>query len=107
MFLFEKGVFLMWCKKCNRETDKEKCELCGDLTEQEIPLEVYWCDHCKVPIIKAANSIDKNLCTICGVNTGKRQNFSTYFYIENVLKYPSRSRICFIGLNYFLSFNFK
>jgi phosphoadenosine phosphosulfate reductase len=58
----------MWCKKCSRETDKEKCEICGNLTSHEVPQEMYWCDQCKVPIIKSANSIDKDLCTICSGN---------------------------------------
>ncbi|MBP7508519.1 MAG: phosphoadenosine phosphosulfate reductase family protein [Prolixibacteraceae bacterium] len=39
------------------------------MTEQEIPYVVFWCDECKVPIIKAANSIDKNICTLCNGNT--------------------------------------
>ncbi|WP_284680794.1 phosphoadenosine phosphosulfate reductase family protein [Aceticella autotrophica] len=39
------------------------------MTEQDIPYEVFWCDECKVPIIKAANSIDKNICTLCNGNT--------------------------------------
>jgi len=59
----------LWCKNCNRETEDEKCELCGSVTEQEIPYVVFWCDECKVPIIKAANSIDKNICTLCNGNT--------------------------------------
>ena len=59
----------MLCKNCNRETEDEKCELCGSVTEQEIPYVVFWCDECKVPIIKAANSIDKNICTLCNGNT--------------------------------------
>jgi len=59
----------LWCKNCNRETEDERCELCGSVTEQDIPYEVFWCDECKVPIIKAANSIDKNICTLCNGNT--------------------------------------
>lgn len=55
----------MWCKSCNRETEQQKCELCGNLTETDIPIEIYWCDHCKVPIIKYANSIDKSVCPAC------------------------------------------
>jgi len=59
----------LWCKNCSRETENERCELCGSVTEQDIPYEVFWCDECKVPIIKAANSIDKNICTLCNGNT--------------------------------------
>ncbi|GHV35227.1 hypothetical protein FACS18949_12750 [Clostridia bacterium] len=59
----------MWCKKCRRETIKEKCEMCGAETEREIPLEVYWCGDCKVPIIKYANDIDRDICPSCGGHT--------------------------------------
>mgnify|MGYP002410267682 FL=1 len=59
----------LWCKKCRRETENETCELCGSVTEKEIPYEVFWCDDCKIPVIKAANSIDKNICTLCNKNT--------------------------------------
>lgn len=59
----------MWCKDCSRETENEKCELCGSVTEMDIPCEVFWCDECKVPIIKEANSIDRNSCTLCNGNT--------------------------------------
>ena len=59
----------MWCKVCNRETEENNCELCGSLTEQDVPYEVYWCNNCKVPINKAANSIDKDVCPACGEAT--------------------------------------
>jgi phosphoadenosine phosphosulfate reductase len=59
----------MWCKNCHRETIKEKCELCGAETEQEIPLEIYWCDDCKVPIVKYVNSVDRDICPMCGGST--------------------------------------
>ena len=59
----------MWCKACNRETEKEKCELCGNKTEQDTPLEIYWCEDCKVPIIKYANDIDKDICPSCNRRT--------------------------------------
>jgi len=55
----------MWCKNCNRETNIQKCELCGSATEQDIPIEVYWCFDCNVPIIRYANDIDKNICPSC------------------------------------------
>jgi phosphoadenosine phosphosulfate reductase len=55
----------MWCKNCHRETMKNKCEFCEADTEKEIPLEIYWCDNCKAPIIKYANDIDKSNCPVC------------------------------------------
>ena len=55
----------MWCKNCNRETGNHKCELCGQATEQEIPVEIYWCADCKVPIIRLCTEIDKGVCTLC------------------------------------------
>lgn len=55
----------MWCKNCGRETVKEKCELCENPTEADTPLEIYWCDACKVPLIKSSNDIDKTVCPSC------------------------------------------
>jgi len=55
----------MWCKECGRETNSEKCELCGSVTDQDIPLEIFWCSDCKTPIIKYASDIDKDVCPSC------------------------------------------
>jgi len=43
--------------------------MCGDATALEIPSEVYWCSHCKVPLIKSQNSADKNQCSLCHQET--------------------------------------
>ena len=59
----------MWCKSCCRETLSDVCEICGDATVEEIPSEVYWCPHCKVPLIKHQNSADKNECPLCHQET--------------------------------------
>lgn len=59
----------MWCKNCSRETDRNICEICGNENEEEIPVEIYWCEDCKTPIIKPSNNIDKNICTLCGKQT--------------------------------------
>ncbi len=37
--------------------------------EQDISLEIYWCSDCKVPIIKTANDIDKDICPSCTKGT--------------------------------------
>ncbi len=55
----------MWCKDCSRETNDEKCEICGAVTEHDIPLEVFWCANCKSPVIKYASDIDKDVCPSC------------------------------------------
>lgn len=55
----------MWCKNCYRETNEKVCEFCKKQTEQDIPLEVYWCKECHAPIIKYANEIDKDICSGC------------------------------------------
>ena len=59
----------MWCKECERETNSELCELCGSVTEQDIPLVIYWCADCKAPIIKYASDIEKDLCPSCKKTT--------------------------------------
>jgi phosphoadenosine phosphosulfate reductase len=40
--------------------------MCGGNTEREIPLEIYWCAGCKVPLIKYANGADRDVCQLCG-----------------------------------------
>ena len=56
----------MWCKKCNRETEEAVCGVCGTKTEEDIPYEIYWCDECRIPLIKAVNIIDHDICPLCG-----------------------------------------
>ena len=55
----------MWCKECERETNSAMCELCGSVTEQDIPLVIFWCSDCKAPIIKYANDITMCDCPVC------------------------------------------
>ena len=64
----------MWCKKCNRETEKKICEICGSVTEEDIPENIYWCENCNSPLIKKENSVDKLICPECG---GKLKNLTT------------------------------
>lgn len=56
----------MWCKFCNIETNESACPICGKQTSEDIPIEVYWCDSCKVPVIKQMTDIRKTTCTRCG-----------------------------------------
>ena len=59
----------LWCKDCNRETNEEVCEFCGKKTEHDIPVIIYWCKHCKTPIINEVNRIDIDICPLCGGKT--------------------------------------
>ena len=55
----------MWCKTCNIETNESICPICKSNTVEDLPIEVYWCKECKVPIIKQVNQSDKEICPIC------------------------------------------
>lgn len=55
----------MWCKKCNKETDDNLCPYCGSPTEEDIPLEIFWCPVCHTPLILPVNDSNHN-CPICG-----------------------------------------
>lgn len=59
----------MWCRNCNMETNGKKCPVCGHATEEDIPVEVYWCESCSLPIIQLINSPSKEECPICGRKT--------------------------------------
>lgn len=61
-----KGNVHMWCKHCEIETNEKECPICGQETEAEIPSEVYWCEHCQVPIIRRINQSDQMYCPLCG-----------------------------------------
>lgn len=53
-----------WCKNCNRIVYADHCEICGEETQTDIPIEIEWCDDCKIPIIHEI--IDTNrICPIC------------------------------------------
>ena len=55
----------MWCKTCNIETNEQICPVCGSITIEDFPTEVYWCDYCTVPIIQVATQADKGYCPLC------------------------------------------
>ena len=59
----------MWCRKCNIETNEKLCPVCGEETIEDLPIEVYWCGHCKTPVIQQTNQVDKGICPICGAQT--------------------------------------
>ncbi|MTI69246.1 MAG: phosphoadenosine phosphosulfate reductase [Firmicutes bacterium] len=41
------------------------CPDCGKETQEDIPIEVYWCDECKIPIIRELESKHKGNCPLC------------------------------------------
>ncbi len=59
----------VWCKNCNIETKEKYCPICGAETIEDLPVEIYWCRHCKIPIIQVMNQIDKGICPVCGKKT--------------------------------------
>jgi phosphoadenosine phosphosulfate reductase len=59
----------MWCKTCNIETNDTICPICGAVTVEDIPTEIYWCSHCQTPIIQEENQADKGICPLCGQPT--------------------------------------
>lgn len=56
----------MWCKHCERVTQKKICELCGNETETDIPIEIYRCPCCNVPIISKVDDSKIYNCPKCG-----------------------------------------
>ena len=59
----------MWCKNCNKEIFSKKCDVCGSTALEHAPFDIYWCDHCKTPVIKQANAPDRAMCPLCGEKT--------------------------------------
>ena len=59
----------MWCRQCNMETTKEKCPVCGTQTIEDTPVVIYWCSHCRIPIVQEENQADKGYCPVCKKKT--------------------------------------
>lgn len=59
----------MWCKNCNIEINENICPICGAEAVEDIPVEVYWCSHCKTPVIQLTNQADKGICPCCSRKT--------------------------------------
>ena len=56
----------MWCRNCSIETNEQKCPVCGETTVEDIPVEIFWCKDCNIPIIQNTNQTDKGTCPVCG-----------------------------------------
>ena len=59
----------MWCKKCNIETNEKICPVCGCETVGDLPVEIYWCNDCAIPVIHTSNAADKGTCPVCAGKT--------------------------------------
>lgn len=59
----------MWCRTCNLETNAKVCPVCGEPTAEDIPVEIFWCGHCSVPVINISTQPDKGICPLCGAKT--------------------------------------
>ena len=55
----------VWCNNCNFETNEPNCPICGSETCEDIPVEIYWCNECLIPIIHTSTSVDKGICPVC------------------------------------------
>ena len=60
------GAILMWCKKCNIETNESSCPICSSPTVVDLPTEIFWCAACGIPIIQSVNQADRGICPRCG-----------------------------------------
>lgn len=55
----------MWCKNCNMETNESTCPVCGEVTNEDLPVEIYWCSHCRIPVIQVTTQADVGICPVC------------------------------------------
>lgn len=55
----------MWCKNCNLETNEAICPVCGLETSEDLPVEIYWCNDCIIPVIHVSTAADKGICPVC------------------------------------------
>lgn len=56
----------MWCRNCNIEVNQQTCPVCGRDTVEDVPVEVYWCSSCRVPVLQEVSQADKGICPRCG-----------------------------------------
>lgn len=95
----------MWCKTCNREVSNEICEICGNKSQEDIPVQIQWCSHCKTPIIRALNDIDINVCPLCKgttkyLTTDIRPVFPEERLLFEILKdCPMKYKECSVWVN--------
>lgn len=55
-----------WCNTCQKIVYSEVCDQCGAKTQEDVPVEIFWCNHCRVPILlEADKDISGTSCPIC------------------------------------------
>ena len=54
------------CKARGKFRNEDICPICGEKSVEDIPAEVYWCSHCKTPVIQTVNQPDVGTCPLCG-----------------------------------------
>ena len=37
-----------YCNNCKVEMESSECSICGERTEMKS--DIYWCEHCNIPI---------------------------------------------------------
>lgn len=60
------GTVRMWCKNCKKIVYGDICDTCGQPTSQDIPVEIFWCSHCHIPIVKPSDDFIGSKCPVCG-----------------------------------------
>ena len=55
----------MWCKQCSLETNDKECPVCSTETVEDLPIEIFWCSNCSIPLIHTSTAADKGTCPIC------------------------------------------
>lgn len=56
----------MWCRNCNIELVDKKCPICGSATDEDVPVEIDWCNECQVPVLQEVSQPYKRICPRCG-----------------------------------------
>lgn len=56
----------MWCRNCNIKLTEKKCPICGSATDEDVPVEIDWCNECRVPVLQEVSQSDKGICPRCG-----------------------------------------
>ena len=56
----------MWCMNCCTETNASTCPICNAKTVEDLPVEIFWCKDCNVPVIQVVSQADKGICPRCG-----------------------------------------